>query len=226
MTQMITQFSAGLRRVALAVGGLLLVAQPVSAMQIMDFEGLASGEEVLDFYNGGLGGDGSGPGPDFDIGYLVGGSTVFDIGVGNAFSGANIVTTLETNGLLTFSDVGGAPLENRVLSFWYDTSNVGTQVTLYAGADATGAVIGSAVLDATGGGFNWQQFTLVSDPGTVIGSVQFDLVQTGGALFDNVFLDAPVPVPGTLPLMGLAVLLFWRRARSTSPGRVVDDRSA
>jgi hypothetical protein len=47
------------------------VAGPLAGVSL-GFDGLQDGEQVLDFYNGGFGGLGSGPGPMFDVSFTPG----------------------------------------------------------------------------------------------------------------------------------------------------------
>ena len=42
---------------------------PARATIVMNFEGLGNEETILNFYNGGIGGSGSGPGPSFGVTY-------------------------------------------------------------------------------------------------------------------------------------------------------------
>lgn len=201
----------------------LFPAQRATAT-VMDFEGLITdpsivgGEGVEQYYNGGVGSLGSGPGPDFDIGYAVGGSTVVDAGdIGaTAVSGSNIVTTFEVNGDMIFSLVGPLSDLSNLFSFYYVTARNDATVTLYDGLDATGSVIGSTTLAATGAGFNWTFLRLKSIPGTTIGSVKIHLAVTGSALFDDV--GVTVPAPATLSLFGLAAMLGWRYRRRQTTG--------
>src|SRR5271166_4861668 len=56
-----------MKKVLLLVGAVLAVAQLSMATTVLTFEGLQCEEPVASFYNGGLGGNGSGPGPNFGI---------------------------------------------------------------------------------------------------------------------------------------------------------------
>jgi hypothetical protein len=54
---------------ALALGASIGLASAANASIVLNFAGLdgAAEETILNYYNGGLGGDGSGPGPNFGI---------------------------------------------------------------------------------------------------------------------------------------------------------------
>ena len=58
---------AALAGVLLTLGLAVAPGPAASQILVLDFEGLEDLEPVGDFYDGGVGGFGSGPGPDFDI---------------------------------------------------------------------------------------------------------------------------------------------------------------
>jgi hypothetical protein len=73
-----------------AVLSVLVSSSSVFALPIvLDFEGLQNVEAVEDFYNGGLGGNGSGPGTDFDIVFGDSALAVIDVDAGGGGNFAN-----------------------------------------------------------------------------------------------------------------------------------------
>jgi len=207
----------------LFVAGLGLLAGEAEASPILlDFEGLLNGEPILNFYDGGLGGFGSGPGPDYNVQFgpqsLV--STDSDAGGGgniaNEPSPDNVAFFLQGPGVI----MNMLPGFMHGLSFHYAAAFYGGSVSVWSGLDGTGTLLASLNLAVTGtscggdptGQFNcWQQIG-VNFAG-VARSVNFSGA-TDQIAFDNVRLETPTPEPGTFALLGVGVgILFWARRR-------------
>ncbi len=77
--------------VKLAVLALLISVASLARGQtvVLDFEGLGDIEQVLDFYDGGFGSLGSGPGPDFDITFGPDALSIIDFDAGGSGNFAN-----------------------------------------------------------------------------------------------------------------------------------------
>jgi hypothetical protein len=133
---------------------LLLIAGSCSGQQsvTLTFENLSNGEEVLNYYNGGYGNFGPGPGPDYgitfspDAGVIIaqtnGGSGYFS---GNP-SGVPIVMT--SSGTDVLMNVSGGFVTG--LTFWYAGGDLGA-VTVYDGPNGTGNILTTVYFSPTGG---------------------------------------------------------------------------
>jgi hypothetical protein len=199
---------------------------------VLTFEGLQDEETVSNYYNGGLGGNGSGPGPNYGITFESnalaiisnqnGGSGNF---AGNP-SGDTIVFFL--SGVGDVMNVAGGFTSG--FSFFYSAINDPGTVTVYSGADATGTVLATLNLPITAsnagnsvcGSDQFCPFVPfgVSFSGT---AMSVDFSGTANQIgFDDITLGSSVPDSGSSPepatyaLMGgglLAAGLFRSRRR-------------
>src|SRR5690242_20191664 len=70
---------------AAVVGSLLFLAgQARAAVVVLDFEGLQNLEAVNNFYNGGTGGNGSGPGTNYGIEFSTNSLAIIDADAGGS----------------------------------------------------------------------------------------------------------------------------------------------
>ncbi|MBM4053047.1 MAG: hypothetical protein FJ270_09985 [Planctomycetes bacterium] len=127
---------------------------------LLDFIGLQQLEQVANFYNGGLGGNGSGPGPDFGAAfsdartyYTYNGCCSPNPGVIATISGPNMVINLD--GLISG------------IAFHY-SATVNVTVKAYSGVSGTGDVLATYVLSpntsggsSTGAYNTWQPVEFV-----------------------------------------------------------------
>jgi len=147
------------------IAAILFVPILVSAQTTtftLTFENLLDNEPVANYYNGGLGGQGSGPGPNYgvifgsgalaSISAAVGGSGNFD----NSPSGTTSMYLCSGQGCSSQSG-GTAALVMSVpagftngFSFYYASGNSSGSVTVYDGTDGTGNVLATLTLQATG----------------------------------------------------------------------------
>jgi hypothetical protein len=117
-----------------------------SRATVLDFNNLQPQEQILDYYNGGFGNMGSGPGPNYGITFSPDFITT-DQGVSfgpEALQGATLTTTM---GVM---DVEGG--FSGFFSFYYvstETENPDS-VILYSGLDGTGLDVGTFALPAVG----------------------------------------------------------------------------
>jgi hypothetical protein len=199
----------------------LLAGEAKAGPVLLDFEGLLNGEPILNFYDGGLGGFGSGPGPDYNIQFgaqsLV--SMDSDAGgggnIGNEPSPDNVAFFLQGPGVI----MNVLPGFMHGFSFYYAAAFYGGTVTVWSGPDGTGSLMASMDLDVTGtscggdptGEFNcWRQIG-VNFAG-IARSVSFSGA-TDQIAFDNVTMET-TPEPGTFALLGAGIgILFWARRR-------------
>jgi hypothetical protein len=197
--------------IALAFAASVAVS-PVGAATVLTFEGLTDLESVGNFYNGGTGGSGSGPGPSLGINFAPNAWALLDSdagGIGN-FGGEPSPSTViffNSGNAIEMNVAGG--LDGGV-SVYYTALGVPGFINVWDGFDASGNLLASLQLpttpnmgapDPTG---SFSPFVLVELPfdGTAL-SVQF-----GGApgqiAFDDITLglvDTRVPLPGSLLLL-------------------------
>ena len=131
---------------------MFLFAAVPSWAQTLTFEGLQNEEEILSYYNGGLGSDGSGPGPSYGITFtsdalaLIAGSAPG--GTGN-FSGEPSPVTamffLSGTGP-TMNDPGGF----TSLYFYYSNTTYTGDVTIWSGLNGSGTELANISLPALG----------------------------------------------------------------------------
>jgi hypothetical protein len=184
----------------------------------LTFEGLQDTEALANFYNGGLGGSGSGPGPNFGITFSANSLALIDSDAGGSgnFGGEPSPSTI------LFFNAGSAATMNvpagfqTGFSFFYAAPFFTGTITVYDGLNATGNVLATLPLGLTpnnGAPDPTGQYSPlvpvgVSFPGTAM-SVDF-----GGTAafigFDNITLGSATPegaaVVPTLSPWGIAAL--------------------
>jgi len=126
---------------------------------LLDFEGLGSQEPVLNFYNGGLGGNGSGPGPAFGTTFTPNG---LSLTFGNYSNNPSPPTILFwVSGANTF--LNRAQGFTGQASFFYSAASNPGSVTLHSEINGGGTLLATVPLPVTptlpGGTVfdNWQQ---------------------------------------------------------------------
>ncbi|MBT2187293.1 PEPxxWA-CTERM sorting domain-containing protein [Sphingobium nicotianae] len=143
-------------KIAFALAGALLatVTMPVSA-QSLNFAGLNGDaqELVLEYYNGGTGSLGSGPGTNYGISFSNNAIACSVQPGGNCNSAA-----LPTGGNLLFFLTGAASTMNVAggfntgFSFYYSAVNNPAFVNVYSGLNATGSILATINLPTTQNG--------------------------------------------------------------------------
>jgi hypothetical protein len=125
-----------------------------SSITTLTFEGMQDQEQILDYYDGGLGGDNSGPGPSYGITfgpYALALISDAQGGSGN-FSGqpSGKTALFFQNQPSVANDVmnvaGGF---STGLSFYYTAIYAGGTVQVYSGANGTGSLLATLVLPQT-----------------------------------------------------------------------------
>lgn len=195
----------------LAAFALLLLGGRASAQQFtLNFDGMQNLEFVGQFYNGGYGGSGSGPGPAYGVTFspdngarvsttIVGGQTVLFMN--------NIDFNSEMEPL-TMNVEGGFTGQ---FSFQYATPNSSPagSVTIYDGPDGTGNVLATASLPGMSGS---PLYNASSNPPVVLQftgtarSVRF-VLRGGAADLDNITYFT-TPAPGLTALSTSAGQLY------------------
>ncbi len=171
----------------------------------LTFEGLQNNEEVLNYYNGGLGGNGSGPGPSYGITFgpgvkalitdEAGGTGQFDMNP----SGTTVVNFIKGGGLVMNVPAGFT----TGFSLYYASPQPTGTVTVYDGPNATGNILAVMTLATTGIDCNgstqpyscWDPVG-ASFTGTAM-SVDFGGLANGIEV-DNMTLGSPTPSFGVM----------------------------
>lgn len=206
----------------------LVFATSAQAVTVLTFEGLGDHEAVLDYYNGGFGGSGSGPGPNYGITFGADSLALIDADAGGNGNFANEPSPNTIAFFLTGSVIMNVPAGfGTGFSFYYSSIDYDGSVTVYDGPNGTGSVLANLSLPALGttpgGGDPNGDFNRWAPVGVAFAGTAFS-VNFGGAAnfigFDNITLESdvpvpPVPVPGTLLLLGTGVIaLIGSRRRS------------
>jgi hypothetical protein len=194
-----------------------------AASETMTFEGLGDQEAIDNFYDGGLGGSGSGPGPDFGVTFSSNSLAVISAASGgsgnfsNAPSGDTVAFFLSGPG--DVMDVA-AGFTTGFSFFYADQVGFTGTVTVWSGLDGTGTELASLSLPSTPNPYNVFVPIGVSFAGTAESAV------FGGSAnfiaFDNVTIGSAtpggIPEPSTWAMMmlGFAGLGFaaYRKAQS------------
>jgi hypothetical protein len=188
---------------------------------VLTFEGLGDLEAVNEYYNGGLGGNGSGPGQSFGVSFSTNSLAVID---GDAGGSGNIGGEPSPSTVLFF--LSGTAIMNVAAGFdtgfslYYSAVNVSGSISVYDGLDGTGNLLTSLQLPVTpsdGGdpngafspffpvGVAFQGTAKSIDFGGTVNQIAFDNVTFGS--------DDPceggqcdVPEPGSMALVGCALV--------------------
>jgi hypothetical protein len=184
------------RTILLCLSLLLAGVVTASADQIavLDFNNLQIGEEVLGYYNGGFGSLGTGPGPSLGITFTNDFVTAAQGVFGPPFQGEELTSASGIMDVLSgFS--GG-------FSFYYQNiSDATASLSLYAGLDGTGSLVGELTLPVGGFGATGLDQVVPFESAVFNGN---------GLVFDNITF-APsgglaTPEPSSMSLLFIALL--------------------
>jgi hypothetical protein len=205
------------------VAALVLFCPSYLGAQVLTFEGLDESEAVEDYYDGGTGGNGSGPGPDYGIVFSPNALATIDAdqGGGGNFGGEpspDTVLFFLTGDAATMNVAAGF---TTGFSFFYSAINQAGSITVYDGVDATGNVLAMLSLpltpnngapDPTGAfspllpiGVSFSGTARSVDFAGTINQIGFDNITLGSATpEDTSGPDAPeIPTLGSVGLVAL-----------------------
>lgn len=187
------------------LAGLVLLPWTVCAASItsdafvpgsVSFDGLKSGEQVLDYYAGGFGNEGSGPGPNFGISFtngLAADPTVLMFGPSGLVTAPSVTMTLS------------APLSGLISFYFTGTGHI----SFYSGPNATGTLVADDALVYP------PFFPFGATPGSFESAV-FVPSGTGPLRLDSITFGAqviPEPSVGVMVAIGMILVVGLRRAR-------------
>jgi PEP-CTERM motif-containing protein len=186
---------------------------------IMTFEGLQDFEYVQDYYAGGFGSKGSGPGANFGV--VFSGSTYSSIdeddgGTGNFGGEPSPGTAVSFQQGGAYMNVAGGFV--GMLSFYYANPNGASSISIHSGENGTGELLATLSLPMTAfqgqadptGNLSPLYYTSVNFSG-VARSVDF-IALAHRAYVDDITLS-PVPEPGTWALATIGLLGMVGRRR-------------
>jgi hypothetical protein len=203
---------------------LALCATLAANAAVLTFEGLANVETVGSYYDGGLGGNGSGPGPDFDITFAPDALALVDADAGGS---GNIANEPSGETVLFFLTGPGAIMNvpggfTTGFSFFYAAPYFPGTVTVWDDLNGTGnllATIPLVINTDTCGGDPSGQYNCWTPIGAAFAGTAKSVNFSGTAnyiVFDDVTLGSAtpgiVPEPAAFLFAGGGVLaLFLRR---------------
>ena len=185
------------------------VGHAAATTQVLTFEGLQNNESVNNFYNGGTGGNGSGPGPNYGISFTSDSLALISAAGGGSgnFSGNPSGDTV-----LYFLNGAGDTMDvaagfDTGFSFYYaDQVGFTGSVAVYSGLDGTGTLLQTLTLPSTP-----NPYTVFVPIGVTFAGTAKSVVFGGSAnfiAFDDVTLGSStpgVPEPASWALMLLGV---------------------
>ena len=215
-----------------ALFALALPAALHAQVWVLDFEGLRDFESISNYYNGGLGGYGSGPGMNWGITFAPSALALIDGddgGTGNFENNPSgkTVAFFQSGGALTMNVASGF---DSGFSFFYSAVSFPGEVRVWSGLDATGTLLATIFLAATGsscgvpagryGDYNcWDKIGVSFaglahsvDFGGTANQIAFDNITLGSATPGGETVT-PEPVSMALLGTGLAGVAAARRRR-------------
>lgn len=196
--------------IALAAVLALGAPQAQASVTVLTFEGLTNLESVDNFYNGGLGGSGSGPGTNYGVSFSSNSlALISDTAGGTGNFDANQLPSPST--ALFFLSGGAATMNvaagfDTGFSFYYAAINYSGSIKVYDGLNATGNVLATLTLPVTPS-VPYPRFQPLVPIGVTFAGVAKS-VDFGGTqnqvIFDDITLGSDIP--GTVPEPSALVL--------------------
>jgi hypothetical protein len=202
--------------ILLAAVALLWVGQSHAGTVTMTFHGLQNLEPIDNYYNGGTGGFGSGPGPNYGVAFTPDSLAIISAangGSGNFTNapGGDTIAFFLTGAGDTMNVAAGF---NTGFSFFYSSPFYTGSVQVYSGPNGTGSLLANIVLPTTpnGSGQFGYPYSIWEPAGVSFAGTAESAVFSGVANyigFSNITLGSAtptVPEPASLTLLGLGAL--------------------
>ncbi len=192
--------------IAISLAG-VCAAQQCAQTPILTFEGLRDEEPILNFYNGGYGANGSGPGPNYGITFAGQSEAIISdlssivtpagpqMGTGNfsnAPSGVTVAFFLSGVGVVMNVPAGFT----TGFSVYYAAANTAGSVTVYDGLNATGNVLATIQLPINGANCGPATYSCWTPIGVSFNGVAMSVDFSGAAnyiAFDNITVGSVTP---------------------------------
>ena len=220
----------------LATALLILMAAPLRAQSVLTFEGLQQNEQVLNYYNGGTGSLGSGPGPSYGITFGVSALALRSGNYANNPTPPSILYFLSGSGAIMNVPAGFT----TGFSFYYASGPTTGTVTVWDQVGATGNILATINLSASGSNCGGSSATFSCwnpvggsfsgtaksvDFGGVANEIAFDNITIGSATASggapSAATPAAVPTLSEWAIVLLAlglVFIAWNRHPGSAPG--------
>jgi hypothetical protein len=196
----------------IAIGALAVAAS--AAPVTLTFEGLQDQETILDYYNGGFGGSGSGPGPNYGVSFTADSLALIsrDNGGSGNFSGSlapspHTIAFFLSGAGDTMNVAGGF---DTGFSFFYSSPFYAGAVTVWSGLNGTGTLLADIILPTTttypGAPYPYDAWAPagLSFSGTAESAIFAGVANQIG--FDNITLGSATP--GGTPDGGVTAMLL------------------
>jgi hypothetical protein len=225
---------------AVASTALVWAAGAANASTVLTFEGLKALEPVMNYYDGGFGGDGSGPGPNDGITFSSNSIALIEGIDGSNFQGEPSPDTVLSFLTGTGDIMNVAAGFTTGFSFYYSSLFDKGEVDVYSGLNGTGTLLQSLSLPLTPMGVEGSpqcpgpyQFCPFEPIGVAFSGTaeSVDFADNANSIvFDNITLGDSTPVgptppppsapePASLPLLAAGIaalgLIHWARRALT-----------